>query len=67
MSDGNIHRTLLPSTPYASGLKAGHAIARARALEAFSQWLDSHLPTLTPAERAAHIATFQAMLSQAHT
>lgn len=44
MSDGNFNRALLPSTPYASGLKAGRAQARQWAQEAFDEWLRTAWP-----------------------
>lgn len=39
MSDGNFNRNLLPYTPYQSGMKAGKAMARMKALEAFKIYL----------------------------
>ncbi|RHP64186.1 hypothetical protein [Bacteroides sp. OF04-15BH] len=41
MSDGNFNRNLLPYTPYQSGMKAGKAMARMKALEAFKTYLQS--------------------------
>lgn len=35
MSDGNFNRSLLPHTPYHSGLQAGKAMARMQAIETF--------------------------------
>lgn len=41
MSDGNFNRNLLPYTPYQSGMKAGKAMARMKALEAFKTYLQN--------------------------
>ena len=35
MSDGNFNRSLLPHTPYHSGLQTGKSIARMQAIKAF--------------------------------
>ncbi len=63
MSDGNFNRALLPSTPYASGLKAGRAQARQAAIRAFDEWLRTTMPTLTDDQRLTHAATFRHLLS----
>ncbi len=47
MSDGNFNRALLPQTPYASGVKMGQAMARAKAERAFEEWLRAEQPQLT--------------------
>ena len=39
MSDGNFNRSLLPHTPYHSGLQTGKQMARMKALEAFHDYL----------------------------
>ena len=62
MSDGNFNRALLPHTPYASGLKAGRAMARAKAEQAFKQWLRAERPTLDADELAAKLASFRQLL-----
>ena len=62
MSDGNFNRALLPSTPYASGLKVGRAQGRQWAVAAFGAWLDAALPGLSADERSAHVATFVRLL-----
>lgn len=41
MSDGNYNRNLLPYKPYESGLRAGRAQMREKALKAFTAWLES--------------------------
>lgn len=63
MSDGNFNRALLPHTPYASGLKTGKAMARQKAMEAFSAWLDDTFPTLSDAERQEHVNNFRRRMS----
>ena len=62
MSDGNFNRALLPSTPYASGLKTGKAMGRMKAIEAFSEWLNKELPQLTDAEAARMKESFRKLL-----
>ncbi len=62
MSDGNFNRALLPHTPYASGLKAGRAMALAKAEEAFKQWLKTEMPTLDSDTLAQKLATFKRLL-----
>lgn len=62
MSDGNFNRALLPHTPYASGLKAGRAMAFAKAEQAFKQWLQHELPLLDKDELAQKIASFRQLL-----
>ncbi len=64
MSDGNIHRALLPSTPYESGLRMGKAIARRRALEAFAELLSQEWPQVAEQEASALTARFAALLSR---
>lgn len=39
MSDGNYNRSLLPHTPYQSGMKTGKAMAKMKAVEAFKDYL----------------------------
>ncbi len=62
MSDGNFNRALLPHTPYASGLKAGRAMAMAKAEQAFRQWLCTELPNLDADELARKLASFRQLL-----
>ena len=40
MSDGNFNRSLLPHTPYHSGLQTGKSMARMKAIEAFKCYLE---------------------------
>ena len=47
MSDGNFNRALLPHTPYASGLKAGKAMAKMKAVEVFEAWLREQHPDMS--------------------
>ncbi len=53
MSDGNINRALLPSTPYRSGVKMGQQQAKAKAREALSHALESAQPALTEEQKAS--------------
>lgn len=59
MSDGNFNRSLLPHTPYASGMKAGKQIAKMRAVETFRQALDRLCPTLSDEERHLEVERFE--------
>lgn len=58
MSDGNFHRSLLPSGGYASGVRAGESRMRKRAIEAFREWMDQKLPTLPEDERLKALEHF---------
>ena len=64
MSDGNFNRALLPHTPYASGLKMGQTMARAKAEQAFDAWLRKDCPELTEEEVAKKRAAFKRLLMQ---
>lgn len=58
MSDGNINRALLPSTPYRSGVKMGQQQAKAKAREALSRALESAQPALTEEQKASVMRLF---------
>lgn len=58
MSDGNINRALLPSTPYRSGVKMGQQQAKAKAREALSRALGSAQPALTEEQKASVMRLF---------
>lgn len=45
MSDGNFNRQLLPKTELSSGLRAGKAQMRAKAEQAFTQVINTYLPS----------------------
>lgn len=62
MSDGNFYRALLPQTPYASGVKMGQAMARAKAERAFVQWLRGEQPQLTDEQIEEKLQTFKLLL-----
>lgn len=62
MSDGNFNRALLPHTPYASGLKAGKAMMKAKAIDVFRQWLEQHHPDFTDEERSRQLEDFRSAL-----
>lgn len=51
MSDGNFNRALLPSTPYASGVKMGKQQMRANAIAALAETLGNLMPELSEARR----------------
>ena len=63
MSDGNFNRALLPHTPYASGLKAGKAMAKMKAVEAFTRWLQHDQPALSSDEFHEKVDSFKQLLA----
>lgn len=63
MSDGNFNRSLLPHTPYQSGLQAGKSMGRMHAIEAFKDFLTKCYPELTDNQFAEHIDRFRRLLS----
>lgn len=64
MSDGNFNRSLLPHTPYQSGLKCGKAMARQRALDALREMLPHINPALGEEERAEYVEAFRKKISE---
>ena len=63
MSDGNFNRSLLPHTPYSSGLKAGKAMARMWAVAAFEEWLHTQQPQLSPEDLHQQVESFSRLLA----
>ncbi len=51
MSDGNFNRNLLPYNNFQSGLRAGEARMKQRALDTFARWFARYAPELSDAER----------------
>ncbi len=64
MSDGNFNRSLLPHTPYHSGLQTGKSIARMQAIKAFKHYLFTSHPELKEKELAEQIDIFNKLLSR---
>lgn len=62
MSDGNYNRNLLPYNNYRSGLKAGMAQMKTRAIAAFAAYLEQQHPEATAEELAAAKALFASLL-----
>lgn len=62
MSDGNFNRALLPTTPYASGLKAGKSMMKMKATEVFKQWLLDNRPEMTATDIQAAVEDFRRKL-----
>lgn len=62
MSDGNFNRSLLPHTPYHSGMQTGKAMARMQALEAFKRYLHKTQPELSENEIKEQADLFKAFL-----
>ena len=64
MSDGNFNRALLPHGGYASGVRAGQAAERKRAVEVLSRLLEETFPTLAEEERLHIIKRFKEMIAE---
>ena len=62
MSDGNFNRALLPQTPYASGIKMGRQQMKAKAAEAFKDFLSERLSGLNAEEQADLLKNFLSRL-----
>ena len=62
MSDGNFNRSLLPSDQYLSGLRAGEARMRQRALKAFRKWITEKEPDISPQQLQAEEQIFHKLL-----
>ena len=62
MSDGNFNRSLLPHTPYHSGMQTGKAMARMQALEAFKRYLHELHPELSENEIKERSEAFKPFL-----
>ena len=58
MSDGNFNRSLLPHTPFHSGLQTGKSMARMKALEAFKGYLAEVHPEYSDEDRQEHLAHY---------
>ncbi len=63
MSDGNFNRSLLPHTPYQSGLKMGKALATKNAVAAFRSYLQETQPHLTAEETECQVERFQSRMT----
>lgn len=64
MSDGNFNRSLLPHTPYASGMKVGKQITKMHAIAAFHKALDRLCPHLSEEERRNEVDRFSAEVNK---
>ena len=62
MSDGNFSRSLLPSTPIASGIKMGRQQMKTKALTVLKELLKEKFPTLSDEELYDIVSTFNARL-----
>lgn len=59
MSDGNFNRTLLPHTPFHSGLATGRMQMRKRAEEALKEILAEHFPDISTEKTSDIIDEFR--------
>ena len=59
MSDGNINRSLLPHTPFKSGLNAGKTKIRMEALDAFTRFIEEWHKDWTEEQRTDAINNFR--------
>lgn len=64
MSDGNFNRSLLPHTPYHSGLQTGKAMAKMKAAEAFRETISQAMPDMSSDELNKLTAQFSSTLSR---
>ena len=62
MSDGNFNKQLLPKTELSSGLRAGKAQMRMKAIKAFEEVMNSHLNHLSVDEKDEMKRQFTALL-----
>lgn len=62
MSDGNFNRALLPSTPYASGVKMGYQQARTKAIAALDKILNEQGQSLPAELRETLLTNFKKAL-----
>lgn len=51
MSDGNFNKSLLPAGGYASGVRAGEARMKSRAIHAFQELLKEAAPDMEQGKR----------------
>ena len=63
MSDGNFNRSLLPHTPYHSGIQTGKAMARMQAIEAFKNYIATSHPDYSDEELKKQTEIFRKLLS----
>ena len=59
MSDGNFNRSLLPANSYQSGVRAGQAQMRIKAINVLSELLSGHFPDLPEEKRNDLIRSFR--------
>lgn len=64
MSDGNFNRSLLPHNPYHSGLQAGKAMARMKAIEAFKAYLLMTDPDMDEQGLTDELERYKKLLSE---
>lgn len=64
MSDGHFNKCFLPHNQFQSGLRAGKAQGRMKAMDAFRRFMDKTLPELTPDTREAYTNVFKAELEK---
>lgn len=62
MSDGNINRKLIPTDAFQSGLRAGEARMRSRALKTFKEFLMNQATHLSEKEKEEALETFHKTL-----
>lgn len=62
MSDGNFNRALLPSTPYASGLRMGRQQMKTKAMGALVELLKKEFPDCMPEDVLRLSENFEQML-----
>ncbi len=64
MSDGNFNRSLLPHTPYQSGMRMGKSMARKYALLSFADYLSRRYPDISDETIKQETERFSSILSE---
>lgn len=59
MSDGHFNKCFLPHNQFQSGLRAGKALGRMKAIEVFRGFLDQTMPDLDSVTCESYITAFK--------
>lgn len=63
MSDGNFNRSMLPSNSYQSGVRAGIAKMKVKAIEVLQELLEAHCGEITAEKQNELLTRFREKLS----
>lgn len=64
MSDGHFNKCFLPHNQFQSGLRAGKALGRMKALDVFRRFLDKSMPELDAVTQESYITAFKEELEK---